>query len=246
MEEALLRLAKAKIPDKVAELEGKRAGTVDEKLANWVKDTEADLAKAEKVLAGEAQEGTQAHAAWTRRRDMLKEQLAKKDERRKTIDEEVGKQIEHDVGEAAKGRHAEVLAEAAAAAGFTVAEFGPHPRELSMKPRFDQAYDHTVVFLFQNHAQMKAGESTGVVQDVTNRRWHVACCTKVEPLTVADVDRREFELLRKGYGFSSYARLRAQMAFGQAWTREALEKRYAYKPALGEQRVDEPKKEGGK
>lgn len=243
MEESLLRLAKAKMPEKVAEIEGKRQKTVDDKLAEWEKITTADLVKAEENVA-KLPADTQAHAAWVRKRDTLKDQLAKKDDRKKAIDEEVGKKIEQDIADEAKKHHAEVIAGAAADAGFTVADIGPLSRELAQKPRFDKNYDPTTVFLFQNHADMKAGESTGIVQDATNRRWLVASCTKVEPLTPADVDRREFESLRKGYGFTSYAGLRSMIAWSQAFSRKALETRYRYESAVGEQQKpgsDQPK-----
>jgi hypothetical protein len=241
MEESLLRLAKAKMPDKVAEIEGKRQKTVDDKLAEWEKITTADLAKAGENVA-ELPADTQAHAAWVRKRDALKDQLAKKEERRKAIDQEVGKQIEQEIADEAKKHHADVLAGAAADAGFTVVELPPYSRELAQKPRFDKNFDPTVVFLFQNHSDMKAGESTGMVQDSTNRRWVVASCTKVEPLTAADVDRREFESLRKGYGYTSYASLRSMMALSQAFSRSALETRYRFQSAIGEQKKPETPK----
>lgn len=233
MEESLLRLAKAKMPEKIAELEGKRVATVDEKLAVWEKQTQADIAKAEKTLADpRLGAGTQAHAAWTTKLTSLKEQLAKKDEKRQAIDKEVGAKIEADIAEAAKQFHAEVLVGAAADAGFSVADVGPYARELSQRPRFDKSFDANVVFLFQNHAQMKAGESTGVVQDSTSRRWIVGCCTKVEPLAASDVDRREFEMRRRGQG--SYASQNANRAYGQAFTKKALDVRYRYQPPQAE------------
>jgi len=232
-EAAMLRLAKEKMPEKVAEIEGKRTTTVDEKLAKWEADAQASLAKAEKTLA-DANLGTQAKLAWTKQRDDLVAQIAKKDEKRKEFDTEVGKQIETDIGEAAKKFHAEVLETAAAEGGFTVTPVGPYPRDLSQKPRFDKDNDPTVVFLFRDHKDMKVGESTGVLQDVTNRRWLLGTVTKVEPLTAADVDRREFESLRRGYGyFKSFASLQAIEAYGQAFTKEALERRYSYLDATG-------------
>ena len=241
LEDALLRLAKAKMPDKVAEIEGKRAAKVDEKLAAWEKQAQADLEKANATLAN-PDLGKQAQVAWTKKRDEVQAQLAKKDDKKKEFDTEVGKQIEADIGVEAKKFHAEVLDAAAAEAGFTVADVGPHPRELSSKPRFDKNHDHTVVFLFRSHAEMKEGESTGIVQDVTNRRWHVACCTKVEPLTIADVERREFQQLRSGGGWvRSFASLQAMESYGQAFTKKALETRYSYQMASDEQKPEPPK-----
>lgn len=240
-EEALLELAKAKMPEKVAEIEGKRAEAVQKKLADWQRDTQALLAKAEKILA-DVPPDTQAAMAWSHKRQALRDALDKVADKQKAIEDEVQKQIEADIAEAAKAYHGAVLAAAAEKAGFAFGNLGPYPRDLAQRPRFDKRYDPTVVYLWQNYSKLKVGESTGVVQDVTNRRWLAGACTAVEPLTADDVERREFAMLRKGIYFKSYAGLRAMQAFQQAWTKEALEARYKYQPPKGEQRVDTPQK----
>jgi hypothetical protein len=237
MESSLLELAKARMPEKVAEIEGKREAAIAEKLAAWTARTEKELAAAKEQVAKLPPE-TQAGVAWTKKRDLLDAQLQKVDEKKKEIELEVQKQIETDIATEAKKHHDEVLAEAAAKAGFTVDVVGPYSRELQNKPRFDKAYDPKVVYLFRNYAQSKAGESTGIVRDEAKRLWLVACCTKVEPLGPEDVDRRDFEQLRKGYGFTSYASVRSMMAQSQAFTKAALEKRYAYQSAIGQQSTD--------
>jgi hypothetical protein len=239
MEAKLLELAKARMAEKVAEIEGKRAEQVQKKFSDWEQQTSADLQKAEKVLS-EVPPDTQAAAAWTLKRNTLRDQLERKTDKQQSIDAEVAKKIEEEIGEAAKAHHAEVLAAAAESAEFTVRELGPYSRELSSRPRFDKQFDPTEVFLWQNHSSMKAGESTGMVQDMTNRRWLVAACTAVEPLAPQDVERREFETLRRGYYFKSYAGLRSMMAFQQTWTKKALETRYKYQPSVGQQKVDQP------
>lgn len=239
LEAKLLELAKAKMPEKVAELEGKRAETAQKKLADWEAETTAGLQKAEKILA-DVPPDTQAAMAWSQKRQLLRDALDKKADKQKAIDEEVQKQIEADIAEAAKAHHAAVLAAAAEQAGFTFGNLGPHSRELSQRPRFDKRFDPTVVYLWQNHGKMKVGESTGVVQDLTNRRWLVGACTAVAPLEASDVERREFAMLRKGIYFKSYAGLRAMQAYQQAWTKDALEARYNYQAPKGEQKVDSP------
>jgi hypothetical protein len=239
LEASLLELAKAKMPEKVAEIEGKRTESVQKKLGTWESETTAGLQKAEKILA-DVPPDTQAAMAWSQKRQMLREALDKKADKQKAVEDEVQKQVEADVAEAAKAHHAAVLAAAAEKAGFTFGNLGPYSRDLAQRPRFDKRFDPTVVFLWQNHGKMKVGESTGVVQDLTNRRWLVGACTAVAPLEPSDVERREFAMLRKGIYFKSYAGLRAMQAYQQAWTKDALEARYKYQPPKGEQKVDSP------
>ncbi|HEU4419607.1 MAG TPA: hypothetical protein VFT55_11760 [Planctomycetota bacterium] len=224
MEEALLRLGKAKT-DKVAEIEGKRQSRVDEKLAAWEKTTLEAIADAEQVL-GNPKLGQLARGSWQQKLDGLKAQLGGKEQRRKDLDAEVGKDIEKEIATEARKFYGQVLEEAAAEAGFTVATIGPYLRDLQQRPRFDKTYDHTVVFLMRSQSQLKLDETTDVLVDSTNRRMHVATCTKVEPATAADVTRREFEALRSGTFGNSFADMQAMKAYEQAFTLKALETRY--------------------
>ena len=225
MEDALLRLGKAKMQAKVAEIEGKRQSRVDEKLAEWEKTTTDAKSDAEKVLAN-PKLGTLPRAAWQQKLNGLVAELAAKEQRRKDFDAQVGADIEKEIAAEAKKFHGQVLEEAATEAGFTVTTIGPYLRDLQQRPRFDKNYDHTVVFLMRGQSQLKLDETTDVVVDSTNRRMHVATCTKVEPATAADVTRREFEALRTGSYGLSFADLQARKAYMQAFTLTALEKRY--------------------
>jgi hypothetical protein len=65
-------------------------------------------------------------------------------------------------------------------------------------------------------------------------------CTKVEPLTAADVTRRDFESLRTGDGMFDYAATQAGLAYRQAFTIEALEARYDLQRDLGEMEQQTP------
>jgi hypothetical protein len=239
LEEALLRLAKAKMADKVAELEGKKTARVDEKLAEWERATQASIAEAEKTLATR-EPGTQAHTAWQKKLDALRTELEGKEGKRAVVALEVGKAIESEIADEAKKHHREVIDAAAAEAGFTVTDHGPYLRELSRMPRFDKAYDPTVVFLFRSHSELKEGESTGVLQDPTNRRWCFAVCTKVEPMAVQDITRRDYVSLRTGDGFAAFSTQQAFQAYDQAFTQDALHKRYAFQQPVGSQVVDKP------
>ncbi|MBL8730181.1 MAG: hypothetical protein JNM25_17300 [Planctomycetes bacterium] len=236
MEDALLRLAKAKMAEQVATIEATRATKVDERMAEWERTTQAGIVEAQGWLQRLAA-GTQAQIAWQRKLDTLQAQVADKDKQRATFDAEVGKAIEEEIATEAKKHYGEVLEAAAAEAGFTLATLDPHPRNLSSLPRFDKAYDETTVFLFRNHAELEAGATTGVVQDATNRRWLVAVCDKVEPLQPSDVTRRDFESQRTGDGLFAYSTQRAYRAYGQAFTIKALETRYDLKRPVGEQEM---------
>ena len=228
MEDALLRLGKAKMTDKVTEIDGKRQSRVDEKLAAWEKTTNDGIAEAEGVLAN-PKLGQVARGNWQRKLEVLKAQRDGKEQRRKDFDAEVGKEIEKEINTEARKFYGQVLEEAATEAGFTVAPIGPYLRDLQQRPRFDKTYDHTVVFLMRSQSQLKLDETTDVLVDSTNRRMHVATCTKVEPATAADVTRREFEALRSGTFGNSFADLQAMKAYQQAFTLKALETRYELK-----------------
>jgi hypothetical protein len=236
MEDALLRLAKAKMADKVAEIEATRATKVAERLAEWERTTREGIAEAEAWLQ-RLTAGTQAQIAWQRKLDTLKAQQANQDQQRAAFDAEVGKAIDDEIATEAKKHYGEVLEAAAAEAGFVASTVGPYPRDLSSLPRFDKAYDETTVFLFRSHAELEASATTGVVQDATNRRWLVAVCDRVEPLQAGDVTRRVFESRRTGDGLFAYSTQQAYRAYGQAFTIKALETRYDLKRPVGEQEV---------
>jgi hypothetical protein len=238
--DALLRLAKAKVPDEVAKIEQSRQARIDEKVGAWETTTKADIEAAKARLA-DPKMGKQARATWQARQQSLEQQLAGREAKVAAISKEVDAELEQEIGELAKKQHKDVLAEAAAEAGFTLVDIPPLPRDLQNKPRFDKRYDATTVYLFRNHDKLDEGEATGVVQDVTARRWIAAYCTKVEPLTIADVERREFELWRTGFGGnSSYAALQERFAYQQAFNLDALKQRYAYENAVVEQREVTP------
>jgi hypothetical protein len=246
MEDALLRLAKAKIPEVIADLEGKKSARIDEKVAEFERKTRDEIAEAEKTLAKPGL-GENAAAPWRRKLESRKAALAAIDQQRQLFTADVQRAIDGEVAEAAKKHYGEVLEAAAAEAGFTVTSIGPFRRELQREPRFDKAFDATVVYLFRNQSELKEGESTGLLYDAASRRAHVAACTKVEPLTAADVKRRDFESLRTGDGAVSFANTQAYMSYQQAFTRELIEQRYELQRPVGEQRdakAAEPPKTG--
>ncbi|MBL8736198.1 MAG: hypothetical protein JNL12_07210 [Planctomycetes bacterium] len=236
MEDALLRLGKEKLKDKVAELEGKRPERVAEKYDAWLKKLEADLASAQAMLAT-PDLGALPRAEYQRKFDTCKAQLDTKDKRREAFEKEVEKLVEREIADEVRKVYGEVLAGAAEEAGFTVTELPAYPRKLSSRPRFTKAFDPTVVYLFQSQSRLKQGEATPLLFDAANSRYHVAVCTKVEPLQVGDLTWREFESLRLGGGGASFEVDQVAKAYVQAFAIAALEQRYRWKPLGGEQRV---------
>ena len=241
LEDALLRLAKEKMQEQVTAIEGSLATKVEERMAEWRQTTEKGIAEAEQWLArlssgADGQPPTQAQEAWQKKLDALRDQLAKADEHRATVEQQVREANEAEIAEAAKKHYHEVLEAAANEVGFEVLTVGPHSRELAQRPRFDKTYDPTTVFLFRNHADLEKEATTGIVQDATNRLWLAAVATDVAPLQVADVTRRQFELARASGGFD-FADVQAYQAYAQAFTMEALEQRYDLRQVVGRQEV---------
>ena len=241
MEEALLRLAKAKMPEKVAEIEGQKQKRIDDKLAEWEKKTQEAVAAAEKEVA-RLQPGTRMHAGWQKELEQKRAELAQRDVRKAGFDVEITAAITAEIGAEAQKHYKDVLDAAAAEAGFTVTDYGPLPRDLPERdPRFEKGNPPAVVYLWRNHGKLKAGEATALLQDFAGRACFVAVCTKAEPLGPGDVPRRDFESLRTGDGFVDYSATQAFLSYRQAFTIEALEKRYDLKQSnVGEMEQKKP------
>jgi len=220
MGEALLRLAKEKMPDFIAELEKERQGRVDKMIADWEAGVNADIAKSQEMLKT-PNLSSKLVKAWQDKLGRKQRELEGKEGRVKGFGLTVGREIDSDIAEEAKKYYAAVMDAAAEEAGYTVADIGPYPRALSQEPRFADAYDKATVYVFQNQSDMDEGESVGPVTDATERRSYVIACVKVEPMTPADVTRRHFERRRKFF-------LQWQLRNGQqqAFTRKMMESRY--------------------
>jgi len=69
-----------------------------------------------------------------------------------------------------------------------------------------------------------------ITLEPTDRRWLMAVCEAVEPLTVADVPHREYEQQRTNYKYAgiSFAESQVRKALAQSFSKEALEKRYHF------------------
>ena len=233
LKEALLRLAKEKIPEFIEKLEAERQSRIDERVAEWEQGIQETIAKAERTLA-DSRLGKRTREVWQNKLDAQRRDLETKETRVHQFEIMVGQDIDKEIREEAKKHYHEVLAAAAAEAGFTVAEYGPYPRDLRQRPGFKHRYDPAVAFLFNAHSELDENEATDVLQDAGERRYYAAVCTEVEPLTPADVTRREFEQLRTFLG-QSFATLQARNAQQQAFSKEALAERYDFEQATGRQ-----------
>lgn len=233
MESALLTRAKELMPEFLAAREAERQSRIDAKIGEWEEGVKKVIAEAQEMLQ-RPNLGTRARTDWQRKLTTKEAELAQKEQRSEQMKTSVDREIENEVKQEAKKHYAKVIDAAAAEAGFTVGDLDPHPRDLQQLPRFDARYDPTVVFLWRNQSQLKVDEATDVLQDTTARRYLVAICIKVEPLTADDITRREFEALRVGLGMP-FARLQVLSSMGQAFSREALEARYQFQKAVGTQ-----------
>ena len=232
-DDQLLELAKAKIADKVKEIEAKQTDEVTTRFNKWEAETQSNLADADKNLLRFGDAALAAKQAWQATRDRIDTELKGKGAKRTLIEFEVGKGVEAEVKLAAKGKYAEVMVDAANAAGFTVSSVGPIWREASSKvPGFSRQADKLTVYLWSSDGRnLKLGEVTNVLEDAGSRRWLMAACEKVEPLTDNDVPRKEFGMQRHNYRYQgiTYAEHQVRTAIAQSFSMDALKERYTFK-----------------
>lgn len=243
MEEALLRLAKETIADKVAEIEGKKDTLVQERFTAWENELKQKLEKAEQMLQpGRLTPGSRNEADWRAERERVQALLGTGEQKRTEIAEAVAKELESEVEKAAREKYSEVFEAAAQAAGFQLATIGPIWRDANRQPFFQKRAEKPVAFLMTRGASaLKVGETTEVLEDPQERRYYIATATAVEPRTLADLTRREFAQMRANFnqnfqdpiGFEDY---RVMTAVQQSFTKDALFARYKYLDPVGEQR----------
>jgi hypothetical protein len=229
MQDALLKLAKEKIPEFIAEREAGRQGRIDELLTEWEEGLDKGIAQASEMLKKPGL-GTQARNAWQTKLDRNKSMKENKDKQVVRLERKVDVEITAEIKEEAKKHYQSVIDAAAAEAGYTVTEIGPYPRNLKSRPRFDYDYDPTIVYTYKNQSELEPGDAIGPVGDKAERRSYVIVCTNVEPITVDDVTRREFEFWN-----GDFISRQQQNAQSNAFTRDALKIRYALESDVGRQ-----------
>lgn len=226
-ETKLKELAKAKVADKVTELEAKRDEQVEEKLTEWRQGVQQKLDEARQQLAqldGE-DPNNRAYRAWKTRVEQLEEQLANEAEKREEILAEVQEATDAKIEELAQENYASVLAEAAQAGEFELAEYGPFPRDLSARGGPRERFPKPVQYLFWfgSIEDLDEGEATDLLEDATGRARHLAVVKEVEPATVADLTRKQLLQARRYAG--SMRRVEAVL---QSFTLDALRARYGW------------------
>ncbi len=227
-EAKLKELARAKIPERIAELEKQRDEKLVTRLKEWRDGLEGKLAaaKTSRDFHEKRDAKSQAYRTMAAEVTRLEAELATEEAQRTLILAELQKSTDDAIAKSSKEKYPEVLAEAAQAFGFEVETLGPYPRDLFAAGRSRDAYGESVKFLWGNSqvTAQKVGEATDLLSDPTNRKRYLAVATKVDKGSLADVTRRE--LLNKR---AQAGQQRAAGAILQSFSREALEKRYGWK-----------------
>jgi hypothetical protein len=278
-EAALVRLAKDARKAEIEKLENEKRKNIDDRLEEWRRATRQKLEDARKTLAGIRDRTSRGHQAWSKVVADLEAQLAKEGEEKERIEKALNAEVDAEIKGEARKAYAQVLAAAAAEAGLEVTAIGPHHRELHNEPRFHDRFPEAVRFLWSQKRipppapdvtdeavrktydeakfvrDLKADESTELLEDVTNRTLHLAVVTKAEKATIESITRRDLLTRRE-----QFVRERLIKGIQQSFSREALKERNHYvRPgeeepvAKAEQKVgdaktgpkaDEPKKGG--
>lgn len=243
-EAALLRLGKEKRAERVTELEQEQATKTEQQFTEWRTKTEQALESARKELAGLPRESRSHRQLWEKQITKLETELAKADEKRQQLADQIAAETKQQIAAVAREAYPEVLAQAAEETGFTVTKVGPYVRNLREKPRFQHRYDETTRYLFnastggdepEQVSSLEQGESSGLLDDATNRTLHLAVVTDVQKATVADVTRRELLSARE-----SLIAQRLQGAISQSFTIDTLKQAYGYEAPKDQPVIDAP------
>ena len=157
--------------------------------------------------------------------DELEDELAKADERRESMLEELQAEADTEIEELIVEQYPAILDEVAAAAGLEVQTFGPYPRDLQQQPRPRPTWPAEVQFLWWNAEvrELDAGESTDLLEDTATGSRYVAVAEAVAPATIEQITRRDLKRSRIGEAASRYAQ-----ALLQSFSIEGLKDRYGY------------------
>jgi hypothetical protein len=224
--DALKRLAREKRKEEIDKIEKDQAATVETKVAEWqtARTKEFEEAKAWRDrLANDPKSG--AYQAWQRKFEGLEKDLGTIEDKRKAIETEVKAEVEEKVNAELRKAYADVLDQAAQETGLSVETLPAYPKTLNTRPRFYDSYPPEVRFLFSDPkvTGLAQGESTDILEDVTNRAHYLPVCVEVRKGTVADVTRRELSAQRE-----TFAATRVAEALQQSFSIDAFRKRYAY------------------
>lgn len=224
LETALLDLAKAKLGERVAEIEQEHRDKADTEFSDWKTDLESRLATATASRAQlENRPNSQSYRSWNDEVVKLEGELATADEKRAGIDEQASEDAEAEIAEEARKLYKDVLMEAVTDTSFVVRDLPAYSARLSSKPRFEHRYAEDVQYLFRelDVTDLEVDEITDILEDTTGRALHVALCTERAPMTVADLTRRELMEARE-----QFVQRRLALAMAQSFSEDALGARY--------------------
>ncbi len=230
--ETLEELAKAKIADEIADLEGKRDTDLEEKLAEWRTTVQERLDSARERLAELKQsrgDAARVTVAAQQRVDDLAAQLAAEEARREEILAELQAELDETVEEKTREQFAGVFDEAVAAhEGVKLEVVGPLPRDLSSGGygAHRESYPKAVRYLFFGGrvTDLDEGDVVEMEQDFAERAWVGGIVTGVEPGSLADVTRRQVLSLRQ-----QQASQRRLTGVRQSYSLEALTERFGWR-----------------
>jgi len=226
-EKAIKDLALARATEEVQKVEVARDERVEERFNEWRTGLEASLEEARKTLEGlgGSDPNRRVYKAAADRVAKLDADLAGADAKRTEITEEEQKTADEEIAEIAKGKYGEVLAEAAAANGFSVGSFGPYTRDLSRLGTPRESFPKPIRYVFWSGdtSNLDKGEATDLLQDFTGRSRHLAVITDVKNGDLSSITRRQLLQAR-----ASEAGLRRVTAVGQSFTLDAIKQRYGW------------------
>lgn len=231
-EAALERLAGEARTAEIEKLRAAFDADVDERFAEWQTETQEKLAEANtkyETLRDDPKRGPESKATqqWLAERDRLQAEIDGADAKRTEFVDELQEQLDTDLDEERRSAWPEVLEAAAGEAEVTIHALDPLPRNLANRGQPRDLFSDPVQFFFFTRPtevrELEEGESTDVVQDLTNRKHYLAVCDAVTPATLGDLTRRELlqnrDLVR---------RTRLQEAILQSYSIEALEQRLKF------------------
>lgn len=225
-EDAIKRLARAAKKTEIDALEAEHATEVGKEFETWKTKVTADMAKAKEMRDSLASDqDSVAYGRWRDQFEKLEREFNDAEAKRKAIEAEVRKATDDKIDKLVKEARGSVLESAAAEVGLVVETVGPYRKDAASQPRFQEDAPARVRFLWNNGSlkQLKEGESTDLLDDMTNRAQHLAVVQKIEPGTLADLTRRE--LLSQRRGFESE---RLTQTVAQSFSLEALRKGWGY------------------
>jgi hypothetical protein len=232
LEDKLLALGKEARKAEIEKLTAEHAKLLEDHVAQWKQQVQARLDRARRNIEKIKDPASKTRQEFEAIARTAEAELAAEAKKREELDKATTTEIEKKVKDEARKAWPDVLEAAAKEAGFQFQTIGPHPRNLSMQPRFHDRYSADVRFLFsmarvgegENSKQLKdlkAGECSDILDDATNRTLHLAAVVAVAKPDDKSITRRD--LMQEQESFLG-ERLLATLS--QSFEMKAIEERY--------------------